>query len=206
MQKLLKKLYLLTVLILTVCLAASCTMLSGFKKLSETGHASINGKKVNLKTMGDPEKDCLAFGYLKIPTEQLYIQSDPSKEPIYTTPFVFQGAYADGSIFCFPPFKTDLAFQLASLRNVNFNVITTFSPQLGAEGKIAFVTHKKGLMFIGAYDFITEGKAGMIVPLARKDSAQYELKCLLKIKKLLQHTAWLPLIEARIKELENEKK
>jgi len=38
-------------------------MLSGFKKLSETGHASINGKKVNLKTMGDPEKDCLAFGY-----------------------------------------------------------------------------------------------------------------------------------------------
>ena len=78
MQKLLKKFYLLTVLILTVCLAASCTMLSGFKKLSETGHASINGKKVNLKTMGDPEKDCLAFGYLKIPTEQLYIQSDPS--------------------------------------------------------------------------------------------------------------------------------
>ena len=141
MQKLLKKFYLLTVLILTVCLAASCTMLSDFKKLSETGHASINGKKVNLKTMGDPEKDCLAFGYLKIPTEQLYIQSDPSKEPIYTTPFVFQGAYSDGSIFCFPPFKTDLAFQLASLRNVNFNVITTFSPQLGAEGKIAFVTH-----------------------------------------------------------------
>lgn len=91
MQKLLKKFYLLTVLILTVCLAASCTMLSGFKKLSETGHASINGKKVNLKTMGDPEKDCLAFGYLKIPTEQLYIQSDPSKEPIYTTPFVFPG-------------------------------------------------------------------------------------------------------------------
>lgn len=202
MQKLLKKFYLLTVLVLTVCLAASCSILGDFKKISETGHASINGKKVNLKTMGDPEKDCLAFGYLKIPTEQLYIQSDPSKEPIYTTPFVFSGSYADGSIFCFPPFKTDLAFQLVSLRNSNFNVITTFLPQLGAEGKIAFITHKKGLMFIGAYDFITENNTGMIVPLTRKESAQYELKCLLKLKKLLQHTAWLPLIEERIKELE----
>ena len=56
MQKLLKKFYLLTVLILTVCLAASCTMLSGFKKLSETGHASINGKRSILKQWVIPKK------------------------------------------------------------------------------------------------------------------------------------------------------
>ncbi|MEL3912770.1 hypothetical protein [Treponema pedis] len=203
MQKLLKRFFMLSVLVLAVLSTSSCILFTGLKALSESGNASINGEKVNIKTLGSPETHCLSFYYLKVKPETMYIQCDSSKTAIYTTPLSLGDGY-----YCFPPFETDLSFQLSYMWYDNFwtKTTTTFSPGLGTNGNISFITRKTGLYFIGAYDFKTEGTAGALVPLPRDKQANYELKCLNKLKSKLKNTAWLPLIEARIEELKNEKK
>ena len=177
--------------------------------MAENGYASLNGKKVTIKLMGDPETDCLAYGYLDtMVSVHMYVQMDSSKEALYVTPLLM----GSGS-FCFAPLAKDLSFQLVRLRYDNWftKSITYYTPGLGKEGNIAFTTQKAGLQFIGAYDFIVKGSAfkGYSATLSsypRSEQSEYELKTLNKMKARFKNTDWEVLIDKRIEEIQNEKK
>ena len=187
----------------------SCSIFRNFKIMAEDGYASLNGKKVSIKSMGDPKTDCLVYGYVdSYVSLQMYVQMDASKEALYTTPL----AMGNGP-FCFPPLAKNLSFQLVGLRYDNWftNSITYYTPGLGKQGTIAFTTQKAGLQFIGAYDFIVKGTAfkgysATLSPYPRSEQSEYELKTLSKMKAQFKNTEWETLIDKRIEEIQNEKK
>ncbi|UTC66284.1 MULTISPECIES: hypothetical protein [unclassified Treponema] len=202
-MKIIKKGACLTCFIGLAVLLNSCILFSNLRMASEEGEASINGKKVGIKEMSSSDKDCLAFGYLNVSGVHMYVQMDHTKDAIYTTPLLMGG----GS-FCFPPIDRELSFQLIQLRYDNWftKVITHYTPGLGKKGNIAFTTNKKGLQFIGAYDFIINGSSATLAPYPRGEQTKYELEVLRKMKNKFRKTKWENLIDDRIKEIENEKK
>ena len=201
--KIIKKGTILVCLLSVMSVFTSCTMFRDFKIMAEDGYASLNGKKVTIKTMGDPETDCLVYGYLDTMISlHMYVQMDSSKEAIQTTPLVlgYRGE------FCFPPFAKDLSFQLVQLHQKGPFVVGAYSPGLGKGGNITFTTKKAGLQFIGAYNFKIENSEGKITPYPRSEQSAYELKTLTKMKAQFKNTDWEALIDKRIEEIQNEKK
>lgn len=181
---------------------ASCTLFRDFKIMAEDGQASLNGKKVTIKSMGDPETDCLVYGYVDTSIFlHMYVQMDTSKEAIYTTPLAM--GYGP---FCFPPLAQGLSFQLVQLHQKAAFGVGIYSPGLGKKGNITFTTQKAGLQFIGAYNFNVKGGIGIITPYPRSEQSAYELKTLTKMKKQFKNTDWEALIDKRIEEIQNEKK
>ena len=75
----------------------SCSIFRNFKIMAEDGYASLNGKKVSIKSMGDPKTDCLVYGYVdSYVSLQMYVQMDSSKEALYTTPLAMgNGTFCD---------------------------------------------------------------------------------------------------------------
>lgn len=200
--KIIKKAAFFTCSIALMILLNSCILFSNLKMASEEGQASINGKKVSAKEIGSSDKECLAFGYLNVQGVHMYVQMDLSKDAIYTTPLLMGGGG-----FCFPAFEKDLSFQLVKLRYESwFTGTTHYIPGLGKIGNIAFTTKKKGLQFIGAYDFIIDGSSATLVPYPRREQSKYELEVLIKMKSKFKNTKWESLIDNRIEEIENEKK
>lgn len=201
--KIIKKGTVLICLLSVISVFTSCTMFRDFKIMAENGYASLNGKKVTIKLMGDPETDCLAYGYLDtMVSVHMYVQMDSSKEAIYTTPL----AMGYRGEFCFPPLAKGLSFQLVQLHQQNVFGIGIYSPGLGQTGNIAFTTKKAGLQFIGAYNFAVKDSIGTITPYPRSEQSAYELKTLLKMKSQFKNTDWEVLIDKRIEEIQNEKK
>ena len=181
----------------------SCSIFRNFKIMAEDGYASLNGKKVSIKSMGDPETDCLVYGYFDpMISLHMYVQMDSSKEAIYTTPL----AMGYRGEFCFPPLAKGLSFQLVQLHQQNVFGIGIYSPGLGQTGNIAFTTKKAGLQFIGAYNFTVKDSIGTITSYPRSEQSVYELKTLLKMKSQFKNTDWEALIDKRIEEIQNEKK
>ena len=206
--KILKKGAVLICLLGIIPVFTSCILFSNLKMTAEEGKASVNGKKVTVKSMGDPTTDCLVYGYVNVRGVHMYVQMDSSKEALYVTPLLM----GSGS-FCFAPLAKDLSFQLVRLRYDNWftKSITYYTPGLGKEGNIAFTTQKAGLQFIGAYDFIVKGSAfkGYSATLSsypRSEQSEYELKTLMKMKARFKNTDWETLIDERIEEIQNEKK
>ena len=182
----------------------SCSIFRNFKIMAEDGYASLNGKKVSIKSMGDPKTDCLVYGYVdSYVSLQMYVQMDSSKEALYTTPL----AMGNGT-FCFPPLDTGLSFQLIQLRQASGFGDNIYSPSVGKEGSIIFTTKKSGLQFIGAYNFQVDFKTsiGTLTPYPRSKQSEYELKTLTKMKSQFKNTDWAALIDKRIEEIQNEKK
>ena len=109
----------------------SCILFSNLKMTAEEGKASVNGKKVTVKSMGDPTTDCLVYGYVNVRGVHMYVQMDSSKEALYVTPLLM----GSGS-FCFAPLAKDLSFQLVRLRYDNWftKSITYYTP--GLEKKV----------------------------------------------------------------------
>ena len=201
--KIIKKCAALICLLSVMLAFTSCTMFRDFKIMAEDGYASLNGKKVTIKSMGDPETDCLVYGYLDtLVFLHMYVQMDTSKEAIYTTPL----AMGYHGSFCFPPFATGLSFQLVQLHQKGAFAVGVYSPGLGSEGNITFTTKKAGLHYIGAYNFKVEGSTGKITQYPRSEQSAYELKTLLKMKAQFKKTDWEALIDKRIEEIQNEKK
>ena len=200
--KILKKGAVLICLLGIIPVFTSCSMFRNFKIMAEDGYASLNGKKVSIKSMGDPETDCLVYGYVdSYVSLQMYVQMDASKEAIYTTPL----AMGNGP-FCFPPLDTGLSFQLIQLRQTAAFGVNIYSPSVGKEGSITFTTKKAGLQFIGAYNFTVKDSTGTISPYPRSEQSEYELKTLNKMKARFKNTEWETLIDERIEEIQNEKK
>ena len=201
--KIIKKGAVLVCLLIMMSALTSCTMFRDFKIMAENGYASLNGKKVSIKSMGDPETDCLAYGYLDpMISLHMYVQMDSSQEAIYTTPL----ALGYRGEFCFPPLAKELSFQLVQLHQQNPFGINIYSSGLGKEGNIAFTTQKAGLQFIGAYSFTVKDSTGTITPYPRSEQSAYELKVLTKMKGHFKNTDWEALIDKRIEEIQNEKK
>ena len=179
----------------------SCAGFTGLKMTAEAGKASINGKQVAVQSMGNPETDCLVYGYANMMWSlHMYVQTDSSKEAIYTTPLLM-----GNGPFCFPPFAKDLSFQLVQIRQDGAYVIRTYTPGLGKRGAITFTTQKAGLQFIGAYNLTFQSHTATITPYPRSEQSAYELKTLIKMKAQFKNTEWEPLIDQRIEEIENEK-
>ena len=201
--KILKKGAVLICLLGIIPVFTSCILFSNLKMTAEEGKASVNGKKVTVKSMGDPTTDCLVYGYVNVRGVHMYVQMDSSKEALYVTPLLM----GSGS-FCFAPLAKDLSFQLVRLRYDNWftNSITYYTPGLGKQGTIAFTTQKAGLQFIGAYNLTFQSHTATITPYPRSEQSEYELKTLNKMKARFKNTEWETLIDERIEEIQNEKK
>ena len=201
--KIMKKSTAFVCLLSLIVAFTSCTIFRDFKIMTENGYASLNGKKVAIKSMGDPKTDCLAYGYLDpMISLHMYVQMDSSQEAIYTTPL----ALGYRGEFCFPPLAKGLSFQLVQLHQQTPFVINIYSFGLGKEGNIAFTTRKAGLQFIGAYSFTVKDSTWTITPYPRSEQSAYELKVLTKMKGHFKNTDWEALIDKRIEEIQDEKK
>lgn len=180
----------------------SCTFINSIKMIAEAGKASINGKQVTIRSMGDPKTECLVYGYIdSFVSSHMYVQMDSSKEAVYITPLLL----ANGP-FCFPPLAKDLSFQLAQIRQSGAFATYIYSPGLGKESNIAFTVEKAGLQFIGAYKFVVNGNSARFSPYPRSEQLRYELQTLTKMKVQFRNTDWEAIIDKRIEEIHHEKK
>lgn len=184
--------------------------------LSTTSYPYQNGEFVSTDNFGSPNTHTLVYGSLNYSAKDApvyvrmeFIQIDPEKEAMVLTPYrrEIKNKYKDGDrtridLFYFAPLKQDLTFQNI-YKEVAVTPYTIFLIDIpigyfNIPG-IVFKTKKPGLQYIGNYDLSYDS-------MNKRNDAKAELYALRQLLDKVKETEWVPVIEARIKELTKWKK
>jgi len=164
--------------------------------LAATISLGLGAEAKKTKRIGTPEDSVLVFGYIRDIYSIRFTQLDPDFEPAY-----YQSS---DMLFTFDNVEPGSYLKMTTYRP-NDGLYTPYSPGLSGKSTLDFrVPDKPGLYYAGFME-LSGCERNMLI-FKPGDKKYTELMVLTWLLPSVKNKAWVPVIESRIKELENEGK